>query len=207
MKLAYTPTSPYVRRVAVTVTELGLDDRVERITVDFRNDDSDYAEINPLMKVPSLILDDGQALIDSTAIAEYLDTLHDGSGHDGPGLFLPAGAERVRVMQLQVLVNGIQEAGTNSTGERVRRPEHLRWPDYLARQLGKVARGLDRLETMLERLEGPLNYAHICTAVLCGWCDFRLADTGWRDGRPGLAAWYDEFAKRPSMQGSAQHLP
>ncbi len=202
MKLAYTPTSPYVRRVAVTVTELGLDDRVERITVDFRNDDSNYAEINPLMKVPSLILDDGRALIDSTAICEYLDTLH-----DGPRLFLPAGAERMRVMQLQVLVNGIQEAGTTSTGERVRRPEHLRWPDYLARQLGKVARGLDRLETMLERLEGPLNYAHICTGVLCGWCDFRLADTGWRDGRPGLAAWYDEFAKRPSMQGSAQHLP
>ena len=202
MKLAYTPTSPYVRRVAVTVTELGLDDRVERITVDFRNDDSDYAAINPLMKVPSLILDDGRALIDSTAICEYLDTLH-----DGPRLFLPAGAERVRVMQLQVLVNGIQEAGTTSTGERVRRPEHLRWPDYLARQLGKIARGLDRLETMVDQLEGPLNYAHICTGVLCGWCDFRLADTGWRDGRPGLAAWYDEFAERPSMQGSVQHLP
>ena len=202
MKLAYTPTSPYVRRVAVTVTELGLDDRVERITVDFRNDDSNYAEINPLMKVPSLILDDGRALIDSTAICEYLDTLH-----DGPRLFLPAGAERMRVMQLQVLVNGIQEAGTTSTGERVRRPEHLRWPDYLARQLGKIARGLDRLETMVDQLEGPLNYAHICTGVLCGWCDFRLADTGWRDGRPGLAAWYDEFAERPSMQGSVQRLP
>lgn len=202
MKLAYTPTSPYVRRVAVTVTELGLDHRVERITVDFRNDDSDYAQINPLMKVPSLILDDGQALIDSTAIAEYLDMLQ-----DGPGLFLPAGEERVRVMQLQVLVNGIQEAGTTSTGERVRRPEHLRWPDYLDKQFGKIARGLDRLETMLDRLEGPLNYAHICTGVLCGWCDFRLADTGWRDRRPGLAAWYDEFAKRPSMQGSAQRQP
>ncbi len=202
MKLAYTPTSPYVRRVAVTVTELGLDHRVERITVDFRNDDSDYADINPLMKVPSLILDDGQALIDSTAIAEYLDMLQ-----DGPGLFLPAGEARIRVMQLQVLVNGIQEAGTASTGERVRRPEHLRWPDYLDKQFGKIARGLDRLETMLDRLEGPLNYAHICTGVLCGWCDFRLADTGWRERRPGLAAWYDEFAKRPSMQGSAQRQP
>ena len=202
MKLAYTPTSPYVRRVAVTVTELGLDHRVERITVDFRNDDSDYADINPLMKVPSLILDDGQALIDSTAIAEYLDMLQ-----DGPGLFLPAGEARIRVMQLQVLVNGIQEAGTASTGERVRRPEHLRWPDYLDKQFGKIARGLDRLETMLDRLEGPLNYAHICTGVLCGWCDFRLADTGWRDGRPGLAAWYDEFAKRPSMQSSVQRQP
>ena len=204
MKLAYTPTSPYVRRVAVTVTELGLDHRVERITVDFRSEDSDYAAINPLMKVPSLILDDGQALIDSTAIAEYLDSL---SGTDGSGLFLPAGDERVRVMQLQVLVNGIQEAGTTSTGERVRRPEHLRWPDYLEKQFGKIARGLDRLETMLDQLDGPLNYAHICTGVLCGWCDFRLADTGWRESRPGLAAWYDEFAQRPSMQGSAQHLP
>lgn len=202
MKLTYTTTSPYVRRAAVTVTELGFDDRIERISVDYHNDDSDYAAINPLMKVPSLIFDDGRVLIDSTAICEYLDMVS-----DGPSLFLPAGEERVRAMQLQVLVNGIQEAGTTATGERVRRPEQYRWPAFLQKQLGKVARGLDRLETMADHLDGPLTYAHISTGVLCGWCDFRLADTGWRDGRPRLAAWYADFAQRPSMQTTVQRQP
>jgi len=202
MQFTYTTTSPYVRRVAVTIIELGLEDRIERISVDYHNEGSDYERINPLMKVPSLYLDDGRSLIDSTAICEYLDMMQGGAG-----LFLPAGEERVKVMQLQVLVNGIQEAGTAATGERVRRPEEFRWPEFLDKQLGKVTRGLDRLETMAEQLDGPLNYAHISAGVLCGWCDFRLSDTGWRDGRPGLAAWYDEFSRRRSMQETTQRLP
>lgn len=205
MQFTYTTTSPYVRRVAVTIIELGLSERIERITVDYHNEGSDYEAINPLMKVPSLILDDGRVLIDSTAICEYLDM-----GHDGPSLFAPAGDERVRDMQLQVLVNGIQEAGTTATGERVRRPEHLRWPEYLDKQLGKVSRGLDRLETMADRLPPPgrtLRYVDICTGVLCGWCDFRLADTGWRDRRPGLAAWYETFSRRKSMVETVNRAP
>ncbi len=202
MKFTYTTTSPYVRRVAVTIIELGLEDNIERITVDYQNDGSDYERINPLMKVPSLILDDGRALIDSTAICEYLDMMQGGAG-----LFLPAGEERVKLMQLQVLVNGIQEAGTTATGERVRRPEELRWTEFLNKQLGKVSRGLDRLETMADQLDGPLNYAHISAGVLCGWCDFRLADIGWRDGRPGLAAWFEAFSTRRSMQETTQRLP
>ncbi len=201
MKFTYNSTSPYVRRVAVTVIELGLEDRVERITVDNKTDGSDYGKINPLMKVPSLILDDGRALIDSTAICEYFDMLH-----NGPKLFPPAGDQRVKAMQLQVLVNGIQEAGTTATGERVRRPEHLRWPQYLDNQLGKVSRGLDRLETMVDLLGGPLDYAQLCTGVLCGWCDFRLPDTGWRDGRPGLAGWFEAFSQRRSMQETVHRL-
>ncbi len=201
MKFTYTSTSPYVRRVAISVIELGLEDRVERITVDNKTDGSDYEKINPLMKVPSLILDDGRALIDSTAICEYLDMLH-----DGPKLFPPAGDERVRTMQLQVLVNGIQEAGTSATGERIRRPENLRWPELLDKQLGKVSRGLDRLETQVDQLDGPVDYAQICTGVLCGWCDFRISDTAWRDGRPALAAWYGKFSTRRSMQETVYRL-
>ena len=86
MKLAHTPSSTWVRRVLVAAAELGLDDRIEPVAMNYRDEAGEYAGINPLLKVPSLILDDGTVLIDSTAISEYLDMLH-----DGPKLFPPAG--------------------------------------------------------------------------------------------------------------------
>ncbi|MEE8334641.1 MAG: glutathione S-transferase family protein [Alphaproteobacteria bacterium] len=203
MQLAYSTTSPYVRRVAVTVTELGLDGRVERISVDNRDQDGDYASINPLLKVPSMILDDGTALIDSTAIAEFLDMQH-----DGPKLFSPPGEGRVERMQLQVLVNGMQEASTTATGEMIRRPESLRWDEFLDITLNKVRRGFGRLDHWIELIDRPIDYAVICVGVLCAHVDFRLGHIiDWRAGHPRLADWYAGFAQRPSMQETAFHAP
>lgn len=198
MKLAYSPSSPWVRRVAVVVSELGLDDQVERISVANQKTDSDYAKINPLMKVPALILDDGSVLIDSLAICEFLDQLH-GEGR----LFWPPGESRVRRMQILVLANGLQESATQITGERDRRPEALRWPQFIDKLLFKFTNGLNCIEKNVDEWTGPVDYAQIAVAVLCAHMDFRLADLlDWRDGHPGLAAWFEEFAARSSMKGS-----
>lgn len=203
MKLAYTTTSPYVRRVAVTVTELDLDGRVERISVDNRDQDGDYAGINPLLKVPSMILDDGAALIDSTAIAEFLDMQH-----AGPKLFPPPGEGRVERMQLQMLVNGMQEASTTATGEMIRRPASLRWDAFLETTLNKVRRGFDRLEQWIDLIDRPIDYAVICVGVLCAHVDFRLDRViDWRAGHPRLADWYERFAQRESMRETAFRAP
>ena len=201
MKLAHTPSSPWVRRVLVAAAELGLDDRIEKVAMDHRDEAGEYAGINPLLKVPSLILDDGTVLIDSTAISEYLDMLH-----DGPKLFPPAGESRVRAMQLQMLVNGMQEAATRCVGENVRRPEELRWPAFYDKQANKIRRGLDRLEQMVVRLDGGPDYTAISAGVLCGFLDFRFSDTEWREGHPNLAGWYGVFAERPSMRASEHSL-
>lgn len=198
MKLAYSPSSPWVRRVAVAVSELGLDDQVDRISVDNQSADSDYANINPLMKVPALILDEGGVLIDSLAISEYLDRLQ-GEGR----LFWPPGERRVRRLQVLVLANGLQEAATQITGERVRRPEPLRWPQFIDKLLVKFTNGLNYLEKNVDEPAGQVDYAQIAVAVLCAHMDFRLADLlDWRDGHPGLAAWFENFAARSSMKGS-----
>ena len=203
MQLAYTSTSPYVRRVAVTVTELGIDDRVERIRVDNRDEAGAYARINPLLKVPSMILDDGSALIDSTAIAEFLDTRF-GDG----ALFAPPGEERVERMQLQVLVNGMQEASTALTGELIRRPGPLRWQAFVDRTLAKARRGFARLEEMIARIDRPIDYAVLCTGVMCAHYDFRIPHViDWRAEHPRLAGWYARFAQRPSMRNSEFRLP
>ena len=108
----------------------------------------------------------------------------------------------VRRMQVQLLVNGMQEAATMCVGESVRWPEVLRWPAFYKKHASKVRRGLDRPEQMADQLDGGLDYTAISTAVLYGFLDFRFADTDWRDGHPKLAAWYAVFAERPSMNAS-----
>ena len=77
MKLRWAPGSPFVRKVTVTAIEAGLDDRIERMMTDYHKPDSDIIDQNPLGKVPAMILDDGDILIDSSVICAYLDSLHD----------------------------------------------------------------------------------------------------------------------------------
>ena len=68
MKLYYSATSPYVRKVNMCAIEMGLDDKLERIlTNPWEKDDGLLAD-NPLSKVPTLITDDGMVLYDSPVI-------------------------------------------------------------------------------------------------------------------------------------------
>ena len=201
MRLAFSPSSPWVRRVLVAAAELGLDDRMDKADLDFHDEHGNYAAINPMLKVPSLILDDGAVLIDSTAICEYLDMLH-----DGPKLFLPAGTARVARMQVQKMLDTMQDAATQCVGETLRRPEALRWQAFYDKQASKVTRGLDRMEEKVDALQDQIDYAAVSAGVMCGFLDFRLPDMSWRDGRSALASWFDEFDQRPSMQASRHYL-
>ena len=75
MKLAYSPASPYVRKVNACAIARGIDGQIERWKV--ATTDPALVAFNPLSKVPTLILDDGTMLYDSPVICEYLDS--DGS--------------------------------------------------------------------------------------------------------------------------------
>ena len=105
MKLRSSPTSPYVRKVLVTLAETGQQDRVEAISTNPWDPATDLPRFNPLGKVPALILDDGVVLVDSPVICEYLDSLH-----DGDRLFPAAGPARWRVLRQQALADGILDA-------------------------------------------------------------------------------------------------
>ena len=76
MRLRYSPTSPFVRKVMVVALETGVSDRIERIptTVAPTTPNEEVARENPLVKVPALTTDDGLVLYDSPVICEYLDT-------------------------------------------------------------------------------------------------------------------------------------
>jgi len=201
MKLRFSPTSPYVRKVVVTAIELGLDGRIERIPTSPRDPASGLSRDNPLGKVPALITDEGEPLYDSPVICEYLASLVPGAA-----LFPAAGWARWRTLRLQALADGVLDAAVLCVGE-ARRPPGERSAEFIGHQKGKIARALDALEGEAAGFGERVDAGTIAAAVTLGYLDFRFADEDWRPAHPTLTAWYQGFVNRPSMTASVPKDP
>jgi glutathione S-transferase len=196
MRLRYSPSSPFVRKVWVAVLELGLDGRVERIPTNPLKREDREGSPNPLGKVPCLETDDGMALYDSPVIVEYLDGLHAGAK-----LIPPSVPARWDALRRQALADGIMEAVVASFVETLRQPERQS-RGFIAHNRAAVARAIDALEKEAGALPDPGGRADIgAIAIGCaiGFVDFHFKDVDWRAGHPALARWVDDFARRPSM--------
>ena len=198
MKLRYSPTSPFVRKVMVTAMEAGLVDRIEKIptAVAPTKPNDEVARENPLVKVPALTTDDGVVLYDSPVICEYLDSLHGGTK-----LFPATGPQRWIALRQQALGDGILEAAILARYESVR-PKEFQWPDWIDAQLRKVRGAVASLEQDVAQglLRGPLTIGSITVACALGYLDFRYAHEKWRERAPALGRWYDDTANRPSLK-------
>ena len=195
MQLYYHPISPFVRKVLVTAMENGLTDRIETVMADTQ--DEALRRINPLSKIPALVLDDGEALYDSRVICEYLDAL-------GTGALLPAaGPDRWQARRLEALGDGISDAVFRIAMEN-RRPEADRHADVIDRQGRAVAAGLAEAERLVDPLRFTIGEAALACAI--GYRDLRLAED-WRAVHPRLAAWYDAVRQRPSLALTAPPAP
>lgn len=197
MKLYGSPTSPYVRKVRVLTRELGL--AVEHVDVKVHEIPSDYGRINPVNRIPALAFDDGTLMFDSRVICEYLDLEH------GAGLLPREGAERWRVLKLQVFGDGLMDAATPRVAELARPPER-QWPHRLAEYERSIRQTLNALEGLADELDG-VNLGTISIGCALGYLDFRLSSEPWREGRPRLTAWYGTFAERPSMIATSPTAP
>lgn len=197
MKLRYSPTSPFARKVLVLAIETGLDKRLELVTTSTTDPASELGKENPLGKVPALVMDDGTALYDLPVICEYLDSLHGGAK-----MFPPSGPQRWAALRRQALADGIMDAGVLGRGEALR-PEGEKSPAFLALQRQKMKSAADALEKEAASFGSGLDIGLIAIACALGYADFRYAADEWRKGRPTLAKWYEGFAKRPSMQRTA----
>jgi glutathione S-transferase len=198
MKLRYSPTSPYVRKVMVMALETGLAERIERIptSVAPTKPNDEVARENPLVKVPALTTDDGLVLYDSPVICEYLDTLH-----DGPKFFPPSGPARWLALRQQALGDGILDAAILGRYE-ILRPKEFQWQDWLDAQMRKVRGALAALEMEAEAgdLGGPLTIGQITIACALGYLDFRYQSEAWPTKHRRLAVWAEEVAQRKSIQ-------
>ncbi len=202
MKLFYTPTSPFVRKVLVVAHELGLAGRIETVLLrpSPMMSDPTLSRANPINKIPALVTDDGDSLYDSPVICEYLNTL----APERP-LVPASGHDRWRVLRVQALCDGVLDASILTFYERAQRPKELWWPAWIDGQTQKARQGLDALEAEVARFGDEVDLAQICAGVALGWIEFRDVLGDIRATRPKLAAWYERFRARPSMRATEPH--
>ncbi|MEZ5818771.1 MAG: glutathione S-transferase N-terminal domain-containing protein [Hyphomicrobiaceae bacterium] len=200
MKLLWSSRSPFVRKVMIFAHETGLAERIhcERTVVAPTKPNADVMRLNPLNKLPTLVLDDGKALYDSRVIVEYLDGLH-----SGPKRIPEAGPARFEALRMQALCDGMLDFLLVGLSERAR-PEGQQSPELKAALAVKFNTAFDALEGEARRLDlTRFGLAEIATAAVVGYADFRYAGERWRDGRPALASFADRIAERPSLVATA----
>jgi glutathione S-transferase len=195
MKLQYSPNSPYVRKVVLLATELGLDARIERdaLTLTPYEPNPLVTALNPLGKIPVLVTDDGQALFDSIVICEYLAHLA-GDKHWFPA----AGPKRWAALRANAVADGLLEAAQLMRFESIR-PDGHRYDKWTDAQRGKLERGFAFLE---QHLPAADDIGGLAVAAALGWLDFRFPQLAWRAEAPRLAAWLAAMEQRPSVHAT-----
>ena len=198
MKLLISPLSPFARKARVLLREAGALGAVEEVPVTTTALATDPAILphNPTGRIPVLIRPDGPAVVDSRVICRFLD-------HRLRAGLYPE-ARLWEVLTLEALADGMAEAALLMAYEVRLRPEERRHGPWVEAQWGKVARGLDALEARwMSHLLGPLDMGQVAVACLLGYLDLRHGERGWREGRPGLAAFATRVGARPSFAGTA----
>ncbi|MCL4188355.1 MAG: glutathione S-transferase [Rhodobacteraceae bacterium] len=199
MRLYHNPASPYVRKVMVLLAETGQADAVTLVPASGTPVAPGSLPVaqNPLGKIPALERPDGPALYDSRVICRFL------SERAGGGLYPPPPL-LWETLTLEATGDGMMDAAVLMVYEDRVRPEDRRLPEWVEGQWSKVARALDALEgRWLAHLAGPLDIGQIAVACALGYLDFRHGARSWREGRPGLAAWYARTAGRDSFRATA----
>ena len=196
MKLHWSPRSPFVRKVAILLHETGLDARVERVrsVAAIAVPNPAIMLDNPLSQIPTLVLDDGQALYDSPVICEYLDSLHDGAR-----FFPPAGAARWTALRRQALADGMLAILLIWRQERMKTVQQ-QLPEWLAAFAVKIGASLAQLEQEAPALaQDGFDIGHVTVGCMLSYLDYRFPDLDWRAAHPALAGWHAGFARRPSV--------
>jgi glutathione S-transferase len=133
--------SPGVRRVAVVCELLGLPYEVKEVSAITQQDE--VRRYNPLGRVPALVLDDGDVLVESGAI---IDHLLDRRPEEGRALLPATGVERRRVLKATALAAGATEKYVSAVYERNRKAEGKTDPKWIEFCLGQAHAGLQALE-------------------------------------------------------------
>jgi len=199
MKLIGTLNSPYVRKARLVLLEKNIP---HQFLVDApREPGSRVARVNPLGRIPALILDDETCVFDSPVIAEYADTLN-----DTPILIPRADAlARMRVKRWEALADGIMDSAVLVRTERIR-PAEKQEADNIVRPNDAITRALAFVSGQLgqrEWCEGTaISLADLALASALIYLDLRQAERDWRGAHPNLAAWFARIGERPSVRAS-----
>ena len=195
MKLIGSLTSPFVRKVRIVLAE-------KKIEYEFELDspwspESNVPNINPLGKIPVLVLDEETTLFDSRVICEYLDNVAPNNK------LMPApNRERIEVKRWEALADGICDAAALIFLEKKRTTERQD-PEWIVRQESKLIRGLDYMAEQLGEhtwcMGTHFSLADIATGCALGYLAFRFPEIDWNVKHPNLARLYDKLMQRQAV--------
>ena len=182
MKLIIATPSPYARKARIALLEKNIP--FETIIDNPWVPDTGITKINPLGKVPALVLDNGQVVHDSSVIIEYLETLP-----QLPRLIPQEPLLRVAVKQIEAIADGVCDAVVLIVLERSRKAEQQNTA-WMLRQRKKIDAGVEELSRLFGAAEfftpAGLSLAEITTACALGYLDLRFAEFDWRTGHDNL---------------------
>ena len=193
MKLYYSHTSPYSRKVRLLIYEKGLHDQVMQILCNPFDDTAELKAANPLGKIPTLIMDNGEALFDSPVICEYLDCLGTNSR-----LVPESGQERWQTLRWEALADGMTDAAYNMVMEK-RRPEQEQSNKWATLWSEEILRSLHHIEHNLPTLPDQITLAQLALAAAIGYLEFRLPELLTASECVLAKSWYAHFKDRESM--------
>lgn len=199
MRLIGTLTSPYVRKARIVLAEKKID--CELVIDNGGPDGAGLAQLNPLCRVPVLVLEDGNTLFDSRVIVEYLDNLAPNNR-----LLPPPGRERTLIRRWEALCDGACDAATSAVME-ARRPPQEQSTAWIERQRQVIAHALAACAHDLGDHAwchgNAITLADVALGAMLGYLSLRFADIDWRSTYPNLARHYDKLMQRPSFAETA----
>ena len=190
--------SPYVRRVAISLQHLGVPFEHRSISV-FRTFDQ-FQRINPVVKAPTLVCDDGTVLMDSTLIIDYAE----GIAAPGSSLMPGSGPARLRALHRIGLALAACEKGVQIVYERNVRPPEKQHEPWIARVRGQLGAALAGLEVEQQRdplraEAGTIDQAGITVAVVWHFLRAAVPDAVSATPYPALVAFSDAAERLPTF--------
>ncbi|MEM6676514.1 MAG: glutathione S-transferase N-terminal domain-containing protein [Pseudomonadota bacterium] len=199
MKLYFSPTSPFVRKVMLVLYLRNLVGQVQLITAAGTPLEPNKLVVgaNPVGKIPALETDSGAVLADSKVITRYLDKL------SGGGLY-PSDDSEFAVLTRESMADAIMEAGILAVYETRLRPEAHRLSNMIDAYTSKITRMVKAFEAEADAItKEPVTIDQIALACAFGYLDFRFPGLPWRGDAPKVAAWFDEYRETPAMLHTA----
>lgn len=193
MKLITSYTSPFGRKVRIVLAEK----RIEYQLAEDNSADSDVAALNPLGKVPVLLLDDGRMLYDSRVIVDFLD-------HSSPvGKLIPSDhRQAINIKRREALADGINDAAELIRQEQLR-PAALQSAEWISHQQAKIDRALAHIDTDLNDKKwwgsDLFSLADVALGCALAYLEFRLPHLNWPARYPRLLKFYSKLEERPSF--------
>ena len=195
MELFYSHASPYARTCRVMLREKGLLERIKETEVNPLENPPHLFALNPLGKIPCLILDDKQNLFDSTVINDYLNTI--GEGDD----LFAAHQRDWQVKKWQALSHGMLDVAVQLRIEKTK-PEAQQSALWMNRNRDALMRSVRQLETDMPKMPCEPCFLGLHIACALGYLDFRHAEIAWRSAAPKLSEWFVEVRHRPSLMAT-----